>query len=317
MDDCRVWLRLDLPDADLERLRRDYPHCEFRRGGEREIDPAWLRDVDVIYAEQPISDDVLAAMPHLRWLQVTWSAGSRFLTPSLLNRPIEVTTSRGIHGERFSEFGLACIFALAKKLPQCWEQQQRHEWREPWTEEVGGKTLFVVGLGIVGTALARKADALGMHVIASKRTPGPPPPFVAELGTADALVPFLRRADFVVLCLPEVPSCAGVLGAAELRAMKPTAYLVNLSPKCGIAEDVLVRALRERWIAGAALDALPREPLPPDSALWSLPNALITPRAAQGGPPPWRQRLPIFERNLRTFLAGEPLPEAIDKTRGY
>ena len=99
--------------------------------------------------------------------------------------------------------------------------------------------------------------------------------------------------------------------------MQPTAYLVNLSPKCGIDEALLVRALRERWIAGAALDALPREPLPADSELWDLPNVLISPRIAQAARAPWDLRLPIFERNLRRFVAGEPLTDAIDKSRGY
>jgi phosphoglycerate dehydrogenase-like enzyme len=317
MEACRVWLRVDLPDADLVRLQESMPQCEFRRGPEAEIDPAWLADAEVIYAEMPIPNEVLERMPRLRWLQVTWSAGSRFICPAILDRPVQVTTSRGIHGGPFSEFGIACIFALAKKLPECWANQARHEWRPPLTEDVAGKVLFVVGLGIVGTELARKAQALGMRVIATKRTPIPAPPFVEALGPAEALRDFLARADFVALCLPEVASCAGVLGEAELRAMQPSAYLINLSPKCGIDEALLVRALRERWIAGAALDALPREPLPADSALWDLPNVLMSPRIAQAARAPWPLRLPIFERNLRRFVAGEPLVDAIDKARGY
>jgi phosphoglycerate dehydrogenase-like enzyme len=317
MEPCRVWLRLDMPDAYLERLRDGFPKCQFRRGGEAALDPAWLAGAQAIYADEPIPDAVLAAMPALRWLHVTWSGAYRFLTPSVMERPVQVTTSRGLHAVSFAEFGLACIFALAKKLPACFANQQRHGWEAPRTETVAGKTLFVVGLGVVGAELARKAHALGMQVLATKATPIEKPPFVDELGPPEALRAYLGRADFVVLCLPEAPAFHGFVGEAELRAMPPTAYLINLAPKRCVDEALLVRALEERWIAGAAVDALPREPLPPDSALWDLPNAIVTPRVAQAIDPPWTLRLPIFEDNLRRFLAGQPLHNTIDKVRGH
>ncbi len=317
MDKCRVWLRLNLPDAELERLQQQFPQCEFGRGREAEVDAAWRADAHVIYADKPIPNDVLAAMPALRWLQATWSAGFGFLCPAIMDRPVQVTTSRGIHAQPFSEFGLACILALAKRFPEVWANQGRHEWRRPHTDDIAGKTVFVVGLGTIGMELARKAHALGMYVVATKASPIPRPPFVDELGAPEAQADYLRRADFVVLCLPDVAANHGYLGEAELRTMKPTAYLINLSPKRGIDEPLLGRALTERWIAGAALDALPREPLPPDSALWDLPNAIISPRIAEAADPPWSLRLPIFERNLHRFLAGEPLADAIDKARGY
>src|SRR5581483_2507393 len=116
MEPCRVWLRLDTPDVYLERLRDGFPECAFRRGPEAALDPAWLAGAEVVYADEPIPDAVLAAMPALRWLQVT--------------------TSRGLHAVTFAEFGLACIFALAKKLPACFANQQRHGWEAPLTETV-------------------------------------------------------------------------------------------------------------------------------------------------------------------------------------
>lgn len=317
MTNCRIWLRLGMPDAYLDPLRASFPACEFRRGGEADVDPAWRATADAVYADTPIPNDVLAAMPALRWLHVTWAGAYRFLCPALLERPVQVTTSRGIHGGTFSEFGLACMFALAKKLPEAWASQRRHAWEPPRTENLAGKTLLVVGLGTIGGELARKAHALGLRVLATKATPTPPPPFVAELGPPEALHAFLPRADFVVLCLPEAPAFERYLSEPELRLMRPTAYLINLSPKRGLDEALLVRALTERWIAGAALDALPHEPLPPDSALWDLPNALITPRIAQAAEPPWALRLPVFEDNLRRFLAGDELINAIDKARGH
>src|SRR5262249_62097513 len=132
-------------------------------------------------------------------------------------------------------------------------------WGRPRPGRGRGRTLRSGGLGTVGTERAQKAHALGLRVIATKRTVETKPAFVEELGPPEALRDYLPRADFVVLSLPDIAETEGFLGEADLCLMKPTAYLINLAPKQAIPEPVLVRALKERWIAGAALDALPRE----------------------------------------------------------
>ena len=202
-------------------------------------------------------------MPNLKWLHVTRGGVNAYLTPTVKSRPIQVTGSKGIHGTVFSEFALACIFMLAKKLPECIDAQKQKRWQKLAPFEIEGKTIGIVGLGTVGLELARKAKALSMRVLATKRTATAKPDYVDELGTAEFLLQLLMQSDFVVLLLASVPSTFNIIGENELRAMKKSAYLINLTGGRAIEEPLLVRALKERWIAGAVLDAFAKQPLAP------------------------------------------------------
>jgi phosphoglycerate dehydrogenase-like enzyme len=313
----KIWLRVNLPDKELSALRQDAPGCELRQGSDAEIDPAWLREVDGVFTEEPLHDSVLREMRRLRWLHVTRGGVSAYLTPLVKERPIQVTGSKGVHGTVFSEFALACVLMLAKKLPQCLEAQTRREWRRLQPIEVEGQTIGIVGLGVAGTELARKANAVGIRVIAVKRTSAPKPEFVDQLGTPELLPHLLAESDFVVLLLASIPSTVNLIGESELRLMKPSAYLINLSGGRAIEEALLVRALKERWFAGAVLDAFAHQPLPQDSELWRLPNVIVTPRIAGITSRKWPALLPIFRDNLRRFIAGAPLRNVVDKELGY
>jgi phosphoglycerate dehydrogenase-like enzyme len=256
-------------------------------------------------------------MPKLRWLHVTRGGVNTYLTPMVKARPIQVTGSKGIHGAVFSEFALACILALAKKLPQCMDAQKHKQWQRLQPFEIEGQTIGIVGLGVAGSELARKAKTLGMRVIATKRTLIDKPEYVDELGGPELLPRLLSQSDFVVLLLASVPSTFNIIGENDLRLMKPSAYLINLTGGRAIEETLLVRALKERWIAGAALDAFAKQPLPTDSELWDLPNVIITPRIAGITSQKWPVLLPIFQDNLRRFITGEPLRNLVDKELGY
>jgi D-2-hydroxyacid dehydrogenase (NADP+) len=248
---------------------------------------------------------------------VTRGGVSAYLTPDVKARAIQVTGSKGIHGVVFSEFALACIFALAKKLPDCFDAQKQREWKNLQPMEVEGRTLGIVGLGTAGSQLARKAKALGMRVVAVKRTVTGRPDYVDELGEPDFLPRLLTESDFVVLLLASVPSTVNILREQELRSMKPSAYLINLTGGRAVDESLLVRALKERWIAGAALDAFDKQPLPVDSELWNLSNVIISPRIAGITSQKWPNLLPIFKDNLKRFIGGEPLRNVVNKELGY
>lgn len=314
MQPCTVWIRLKLPDEELRSLKRGFPEVDFLYGEDAARDP---REIDAVFTDEPLSDELVARMPRLRWLHVTRGGAIDYLTPAVKSRPIEVTGSKGIHGRSFAEFAIACIFALAKKLPQCWENQRRKSWERVEPEELEGKTVGILGLGTVGSELARKAKALGLRVVATKRTVEAKPSYVDELGGPEFLPHLLPQSDFLVLCLASVPSTERILGENELRAMRRSAYLINLTGGKAIEETLLVRALKEKWIAGAALDAFARQPLPPDSELWDLPNVIISARVAGAAAMKWELLIPIFADNLRCFLAGEPLRNLVDKERGY
>ena len=314
MKNCEVWIRLKLPENELRSLERGFPNVRFTSGDDGQSKHGQF---DAVFTEEPLPDNLVARMGRLRWLHVTRGGANSYLTPAVKTCPIQLTGSKGIHGRSFSEFAIACIFALAKKLPQCWEQQRRKEWRRVETEGLAGKTVGIIGFGTVGSELARKAKALGMKVVATKRAVEAKPEFVDELGGPEFLPVLLAPADFVVLCLASVPSTEGILGEKELRMMKQSAYLINLTGGKAVEEKLLVQALKEKWIAGAALDAFPKQPLPPDSELWDLPKVLISARIAGAMAQNWELLMPIFTENLRRFLAGEPLRNVVDKERGY
>jgi phosphoglycerate dehydrogenase-like enzyme len=313
----KIWLRVKLPEKELVSLQQEFSSCDLRQGDEAGIEAHWLSQVQGVFTEETVPDELVQRMTNLKWLHATRGGVNAYLTLSVKRRPIQVTGSKGIHGTVFSEFALACIFAFAKKLPDAIAAQHQKQWQKFAPVEVEGKTLGIVGLGTVGVELARKAKALGMRVLATKRTPTSKPEFVDELGTPEFLPALLAQSDFVVLLLASVPATFNIIGEKELRLMKPGAYLINLTGGRAVEEQLLVRALKENWFAGAALDAFARQPLPADSELWNLPNVIITPRLAGVTSQKWPALLAVFKDNLRRFLAGEPLSNLVDKELGY
>jgi len=312
-----IWLRVKLPEKDLSLLRSDFSSCELMTEPDDAIGTEQLQRIEGVFTEEVLPESLVQQMPRLKWLHVTRGGVNAYLTPSVKARPIQVTGSKGIHGTVFSEFALACILMLAKRLPDCIAAQREKRWQKLAPIEIEGKTLGIVGLGTAGSALARKAKTLGMRVLATKRTSTIEPEFVDRLGTPEFLPQLLAESDFVVLLLASVPSTFNIIGEDELRRMKPTAYLINLTGGRSIEETLLVRALNEGWIAGAVLDAFTRQPLPKDSELWTLRNVIITPRIAGITSEKWPALLPIFRENLGRFLTGEPLQNVVDKDLGY
>jgi phosphoglycerate dehydrogenase-like enzyme len=312
-----IWLRIELPQQDLNALRREFPGCQFLTAADDAINADQLQQIDGVFTEETLPDTLIERMPNLKWLHVTRGGVHTYLTPGVKSRPVQVTGSKGIHGTVFSEFALAGIFALAKKIPECMGSQREKKWQRLTPVEVAGKTIGIVGLGTAGDELARKAKALGMRVLATKRTMTTRPAYVDQLGAPDFLPQLLAQSDFVVLLLASVPSTFNIIGETELRLMKKTAYLINLTGGKAIEEKLLVRALKEKWISGALLDAFERQPLPADSELWNLSNVIVTPRIAGIPSQKWPLLLPIFTGNLKRFLAGEPLGNVVDKELGY
>lgn len=312
-----IWLRVKLPQKECIALQQEFFGCDLRQGDDTSIDAEWLSQVDGVFTEETVPDDLIQRMANLTWLHVTRGGVNAYLTPSVKARPIQVTGSKGIHGTAFSEFTLAAIFTLAKKIPECMAAQRQRSWQKIQPLEVAGKTLGIVGLGTVGLELARKAKALGLRVLATKRTVTEKPDFVDALGGPEYLPELMAQSDYVVLLLASVPSTFNIIGEKELRAMKPSAYFINLTGGRAVDEALLVRALKEKWCAGALLDAFATQPLPADSALWQLPNVIVTPRIAGIASQKWPAVLPVFTDNLRRFLAGEPLNNLVDKTLGY
>jgi phosphoglycerate dehydrogenase-like enzyme len=177
--------------------------------------------------------------------------------------------------------------------------------------------MLLIGVGAIGERTAAVASALGMRVLGIRRDAARGAPGVAAMYGLDRLLDLLPEADCVVLTVPLNRSTQGMIGERELRAMKPSAYLVNIGRGGTVQEDALVRALREGWIAGAGLDVFAEEPLPETSPLWELENVIVTAHYAGMTPHYDERALAIFLDNLRRYRAGEPLRNVVDKAAGY
>jgi D-2-hydroxyacid dehydrogenase (NADP+) len=257
--------------------------------------------------------------PHLRWIQLTSAGADRLLNSGFVEQGITVTTVSGLHATPIGEYVIGAILMFAKGAPRTMRAQLKREWTRFAPVEVRGKTVGIIGFGHIGEEVGRLAKALGCRVLATRRSATQPAshPFADEVLPPSAMPRVLAESDYVVLSMPLTPETRGLIGERELRSMKPTAVLVNIARGAVVVEPDLVRALREGWIAGAALDVFEREPLPEDSPLWDLKNVIITPHIS-GGTEIYNERaVEIFCDNLRRYLAGEPLRNVVDPARGY
>jgi len=316
MDRTHVWVRVgSLPRVWVEELQRREERAGFWHGKDAEADPDWLSKIAVVLTDAALPDSLIDRLPSLRWVQFTRGTAYELMEPALRDGPVNVSVIKGIDGVQFSEFAMGAILLWAKHFPSFYQAQQKKRWERHMPLEISGMTLGILGLGTIGCAVARKGKAFGMRVIGIKRTRVPKPDYVDELWTPERLTDLLGRSDFLVISIPSIPETFGLIGPEELRGMKKTAYLINLTGGYAIEEETLIQALQENWIAGAALDALPRQPLPPDSGLWGLANVVITPRIAGYTPNRWNRLIPVFQDNLSRFLSGKQIP-IIDKMVG-
>ncbi len=260
--------------------------------------------------------DLYRASSRLKWIHALTAGVENILTPEVKDSPVIVTHSAGIHAVPIAEHIMTFILSFVRRFNVYFRQQVQSRWNQIRLDELAGKTVGILGMGYVGRALAKRAKAFEMKVVALRRHPEKPDD-VDEVFPPEGLNQVLEAADFVVVCLPLTPETRGLLGEKEFRAMKKSAYLVNIARGQIVDEKALVRALQEGWIAGAGLDVFAEEPLPPESPLWRLENVIITPHQA-GGTPYFNQRgINLFAENLKRFLQGEKLVNLVDKDLGY
>ncbi len=302
-----VWVRLPLSEEDKGLLEREFPSMTFHTGFE--LDPAEQARTEVLFTSDPFSDDLIAAMPMLRWVQVTRGGGASYITPSMRERSIRVTTCTGIHGASFSEFTFATILTLTKQLPQMMEAQRAHRWAaDMGLGKLEGSTLGVVGLGTIGSAVAQKARSFGMRVMATRLHPEHKPEYVDWIAGPDGTLDLLAESDYVVVARPPGGDRRPWITMKELGLMRPTAILVVLVGGGYIVDlDALGDALRGGVIAGAVINVSPFEPLPEDSPAWDFPNMIVSPGLAASDPDKWVLQRGVFIDNLHRYVDGREL----------
>jgi len=281
-----------------------------------------LAQADVLFGfDYTHLNDLLDVAPRLKWVQGTSTGiGLSVQKYGWDQSSIAFTTAGGVHSGPLAEFCLMAMLMFAKDAFRMAAEKERKHWERYAGTGLGGKTLAVIALGNGGRQVARLARCLGMRVLGTKRSiEGIEPTSlgVERLYPWTNLHPMLGPADFVVLYLPHTPETEGLIGAAELEAMKPGAVLINVARGSIWDEPAVIRALQSGHLGGVAADVFAVEPLPTDSPLWDMPNALISPHSASAADSENAKLTELFCDNLHRYLAGEPLRNLLDPALGY
>lgn len=253
----------------------------------------------------------------LEWIHVAAAGVDSLLFDELRASEVTVTNARGTFDRPIAEFVLGSVLAHAKLVHESYRLQQQHVWAHRETQSVTGSRALVIGTGAIGREIARLLRAVGLEVRGVGRTArSDDPDFGTVVASAD-LAAQVGWCDHLVNAAPLTPATTGLIDAAVLDAMKPTAHLVNIGRGASVVQSDLAAALADGVIAGASLDVFEEEPLPPDSPLWDAPGCVISAHMS-GDVVGWRDTLARqFVANAERWLAGEPLHHVVDKQLGY
>jgi phosphoglycerate dehydrogenase-like enzyme len=297
---------------------------------------AAIADADAFFGK--LTPALLAAAGRLRWVQAPTASLEHFVFPELVGHPAVLTNMRGLFSDVIADHVFGYVLCFARNLHHYIRQQAAGRWEPVGGEaerstfvagpgavsaidrahlHLGDLTLGVVGLGQIGSEIARRGLAFGMRVVAVDPTQTAPPPGVSALWRPDRLPALLETSDFVVVAAPHTPETVKLFRRAQLRQMKRTAYLINIGRGAIVDLADLTAALQAGEIAGAGLDVFEIEPLPPGHPLWAMPNVIVTPHVAGSSPRIAERHLGVLLDNVRRFARGEALANVVDKARWY
>ncbi len=294
-------------DADLFAVRAltDFPNLDLFATNDRDAARCEAEGAAALIGHHfQFDDELLTRAKQLRWIQSLTTGTDNILRLSALRAEVVVTSTRGMHGPQMSELVFLQMLALLRDFPRMQRNQQAHTW-ERWPQPLLlGKTVVIVGIGAIAEMLAPRCKAFGMSVYGVSGSPRRPEGFDGVFGR-DELRRAAALADFLVLIVPYTPQTEKLVDASVIAAMKPGAYLINVARGGVLDEKALLAALRERQLAGAALDVFRESPLPPDHSLWREEKIIITPHIGGTSDVYLDQAYPIVRDNLRKFLAGD------------
>jgi phosphoglycerate dehydrogenase-like enzyme/glyoxylase-like metal-dependent hydrolase (beta-lactamase superfamily II) len=310
----RIVVPSGLMPARIEELKLIAPTVEFIPA-RTEAEAAKLAgDADAVLGF--CTAEIIQAGKQLRWVQVGSAGVDKYLSPELVKGPVVLTNTQKIYGPQVADQAFALLLALTRGLR---ETLPVHQWVKPEQPpvEMHGKTMLVIGLGGVGTQVGRRAHAFGMQVRAIDPKEMERPSFVFSLDRPEKLMEQLPTADVVVVACPLTKETTGLIGAKQLGAMKPSAYVINVARGPIVDTSAVLAALQKKQIAGAGLDVTDPEPLPADHPLWKQPNVVISPHVGGQSPEGRERQWRLYRENVRRFVAGEPLLCVVDKAKGY
>lgn len=263
--------------------------------------------------------DVASHAPNLEWVQSVGAGTGQLQSAGLAEAGIRLTSAAGVNAVGIAEFVLARVLQHWKRLREIDAARERHVWAPVYGRQLSGATIGLIGLGAINSAVASRAKAFGMRVLATRRsaTPGATAPDIDELFPSDALHTMLGQCDAVVAAVPETPETTGMMDAAAFAAMQAGAFFCNVGRGSFVDEFALIDALKRGHLSGAAVDVASIEPLPDDHPLWDAHNLFISPHAAAVPAALFVNLHELFRDNLSRYLAGDPLVNEVDLSRGY
>ena len=287
-----------------ERLARRFPAVAFHATHDAKEAETVIEGVEVIIAlGHHIPSTLLAKAKNLKWVQALTTGTDTLTAPGVLPQHVLLTSTRGIHGPQMSELAFLNMIALARNFRKMQRNQAEGKW-EQWSQPIlEGKTIVIVGLGLLAEHLAERCKLFGMAVIGVSGGRAKVPYF-DEVHPRTELVKLAARADFLMLLVPYSKDTHHLINRDVMGAMKPSAFLINLARGGVLDEAALIEHLQAGKIAGAALDIFSKQPLPPDNPLWRMPNVIITPNIGGRSDRFVEQTMAIVEPNLQAFLDG-------------
>lgn len=295
-------------------LEKNVPDADFMICTNREDMEKYAPEAEIALVGMTFPLDLFSKMPKLEWIQVMAAGVEKYFQNAEQFRRIPVCRITGAFGKYMAEYVLAYVLYFCQNIPRVLKAQREKKWDPFRMEFMHQKTLGVMGLGHIGKVVAQKARDAGMRVVSWDMTLAHAPFVHRQFGSQD-MPGFLKEADFVVLTLPVTPATRDLVGSDFFKAMKNTAYLINICRGAIVDEKALLEALTSGQIAGAVIDAMKEEPLPKESPLWDCPNLIITSHIS--GPSLPQDMVEIFQENYRRFVKREPLIGLIDFSRGF
>ena len=280
-----------------------------------------LADADVMfawnYANGKIFEETFGAAQRLQWIHTAGVGVEPLLFAELVASDVVITNAGGVYEQTMAEYAVMLMLQIAKDAVRTWTDQREHRWNRRRTDTLQGRTVLVVGAGAIGHAIARLARALDMVTIGVARSHRTAEADFEVVHATSELQTVVGAADYVVLIVPLTPGTSRLIDAGILARMKPTAWLINLGRGGLVDEAALLHALREKQIAGAALDVYWEEPLAPDHPLWDMPNVIVSPHMSGDVADTHKRFVQSFLANLERWQKGLPLRHVVDKSLGF
>ena len=302
----------DLPKEAESEIKKINPELELNLIDSNSDYLPLLKEAEIVFGWP--KTELLKKAEHLKWLHLPSAGVDRYANKELYqNRDLLLTNSSGVYGKPIAEHVFSMIMAHNRNLIDYAFDKKEKKWqRKNDIKDFFNSTVGILGLGDIGSTIAKRAKAWGARVLALKRTMIETPDYVDQIYLNADLDKLLKESDYLILTLPGTPETEGIIGRKELKMMKDNSFIVNIGRGSLIKQDELLEALKNNWIAGAGLDVTDPEPLPEDSELWELDNLILTPHTSGFSPSNDQRRFEIFKDNLQSYLQNQKLNNLVD-----